>query len=155
MRPQESICSVLVCLGFLLSAVSSEGQDSSNIGPRIPENIVRSNEEAKKIFEQGYQAWNHGDFQTAIRDYSEAIRLKADYLDAYFCRGNVYRIGLQQYDKAVSDYSAAIRIRPTFAYGYWYRSLAYQGLGNAAQASKDRQEANKLFRDPRLWHTDD
>jgi tetratricopeptide (TPR) repeat protein len=97
MRHRESICSFLVCLGFLLPAVSLEGQASSNIGPRIPENIVRSNGEAKKIFEQGYQAWQYGDYQTAIRDYSEAIRLNADYVDAYFCRGNVYRIALKQY----------------------------------------------------------
>jgi tetratricopeptide (TPR) repeat protein len=113
MRRQESICSILVCLGFLLSAVSSEGQASSNIGPKEPEDIVRSHEKAKEIFDQANQAWQYGDYQTAIRDCSEAIRLNPNFCDAYFCRGTIYRVSLKQYQKAISDYDAAIRIRPT------------------------------------------
>jgi tetratricopeptide (TPR) repeat protein len=154
MRRQESICSILVCLGFLLSAVSSEGQASSNIGPKEPEDIVRSHEKAKEIFDQANQAWQYGDYQTAIRDCSEAIRLNPNFCDAYFCRGTIYRVSLKQYQKAISDYDAAIRIRPTLAYAYEYRGLAYRALGNDSQASKDFETANKLFRDPRLWHTD-
>jgi tetratricopeptide (TPR) repeat protein len=86
MRHRQSICSLLVCLGFLLPATFSEGQASSNIGPRTPDDVLRSNEKAKKIFEQGHQADQYGDYQTAIRDYSEAIRLNPEYVDAYFCR---------------------------------------------------------------------
>jgi tetratricopeptide (TPR) repeat protein len=154
MRHRQSICSLLVCLGFLLPATFSEGQASSNIGPRTPDDVLRSNEKAKKIFEQGHQADQYGDYQTAIRDYSEAIRLNPEYVDAYFCRGTLYRVTLHQYRKAISDYDEAIRIRPTLAYAYEYRGFAYKALGNNSQASEDFEQANKLFRDPRLWHTD-
>ena len=49
-----------------------------------------------------------GQYQRAIEDYNEAIRLKPDYAMAYSNRGIAYS-KLGQYQRAIEDYNKAIR----------------------------------------------
>lgn len=57
-------------------------------------------------------------YDKAIADYTEAIRLKPDYADAHYNRGNAYYY-LQQYDEAVADYSEVIRLKPDLQFGHF------------------------------------
>src|SRR5258708_16457265 len=66
-------------------------------------------------------------YDKAIADYTEAIRLKPDYADAHYNRGNAYYY-LQQYDEAVADYSEVIRLKPDYADAYYNRGDAYVDL---------------------------
>ncbi|MBQ6975990.1 MAG: tetratricopeptide repeat protein [Selenomonadaceae bacterium] len=47
-------------------------------------------------------------------------------------------------NQASSDYTKAIQINPNFAEAYYNRGLAYQALGNNAQAQADFQRAKEL-----------
>ena len=50
-----------------------------------------------------------GEFDKAVADFSEAIRVKPDGVHAYFFRGNIYRYHLNQPQKAAADYRFACK----------------------------------------------
>ncbi len=58
-----------------------------------------------------------GDYQGAIADYTQVIRFKPDYANAYCLRGNA-KEGLGQYAAAIADYDTAIRLEPDYADAY-------------------------------------
>ena len=63
-------------------------------------------------------------YQKAEQDFSKAVKLKPDFIEAYMHRGGVYsRLG--QHDKAILDYSKVIALKPDFAIPYYNRGTAY------------------------------
>ena len=54
-----------------------------------------------------------GDYDKAISEYTEAIRLNPKYVEAYNNRGYAY-MGKKEYDKAIEDFEAALRIKPDY-----------------------------------------
>lgn len=82
-------------------------------------------------------------YQPAIENFSEAIRLKPDFAETYASRGSTYsKLGQQQL--AVEDYNEAIRLKPGFAEAYLGRGTAYGKLGQDQPAMKDYNEAIRL-----------
>jgi tetratricopeptide (TPR) repeat protein len=55
-----------------------------------------------------------GDFERAIADHTEAIRLNPLYANAYYNRGNAWN-GTGAVDRAIPDFAEAIRLNPKFA----------------------------------------
>ena len=53
-----------------------------------------------------------GEWEAAVRDYTEAIKLDGTNATAYFNRGNAYD-QLGQVDLAIADYTQAIKLDPT------------------------------------------
>ena len=79
--------------------------------------------------------YNKGYFESAIYDYSEAIRLNLNLNDAdsYYWRGRSnYELG--RYTEAIPDFDQAISIDPNNAYTYYWRGLAKYGLRQYSQA---------------------
>ena len=56
------------------------------------------------------------EYDKAIADYTEAIRLEPAQPAAYFNRGNA-RLEKKEYDKAIADYTEAIRLEPAATHG--------------------------------------
>lgn len=82
-------------------------------------------------------------YQLAVENYSEAIRLKPDFAESYASRGSTYsKLGHQQ--SAVDDYNEAIRLKPKFAEAYLGRGTAYGKLGQDEPAMKDYDESIRL-----------
>ena len=52
-----------------------------------------------------------GQFDLAIVDFNEAIRLNPEYADAFYNRGNAYA-EQREYDRAIASYDEAIRLNP-------------------------------------------
>jgi len=78
----------------------------------------------------------------AIEYLDNAIKLQPDYAEAYYIRGNVYRNGLNQYQRAVDDYNEAIRLNPDNPYAYAKRGDCYcYDLGDINKAIKDYDKA--------------
>src|ERR1700750_139589 len=62
---------------------------------------------ARAAFYRANQEYQSGEYDNAVADYSEAIRLKSDYPSAFNNRGATYD-QLKQYDKAIADFTEAI-----------------------------------------------
>ena len=98
---------------------------------------------AEAYCNRGNSKHSQGDYQGAIADYSEAIRLKPDWAEAYYSRGASKR---SQGDNqgAIADYSEVIRLEPDYAMAYGGRGNSKYSLGNYAGAVTDYSEAIRL-----------
>ena len=89
---------------------------------------------------------NLSDFQGAITDYSEAIRLDPKNAIAYTDRGNVkQRLG--DLSGAIADYNAAINADPKYWGAYYDKACYYSLQNNVEFALENLQIAIKLSRE--------
>lgn len=94
-------------------------------------------------YRRGLAAHERGDYDQAIRDYTEAIRINPENADAYYSRGFAYhRKG--DYDEEIRDYDQAILINPNYAKAYDARGLAHHNKGDYARAIQDYNEAIRI-----------
>ena len=98
---------------------------------------------AETYFFRGNAKYELGQYEAAISDYTQAIRLKPDSADAYNNRGNA-KANLKEYFAAISDYDTAIRLKPDDAKAYSNRGVAKEGLKQYAAAISDYDTAIRL-----------
>ena len=83
------------------------------------------------------------DYEKAIADYSEAIRLDPTYVLAFNNRGAPGH-DKTDYDKAIADFSEAIRLDPKDAVAYDNRGIAWYDKKDYDRAIADYNEAIRL-----------
>jgi tetratricopeptide (TPR) repeat protein len=99
---------------------------------------------AAAIYSWRADAFIHkGDFNKAMSDASESIRLNPRDYRGYLERGLVYR-RTGSFDKAISDYDTTIHLNPNFARAYYDRAIVYALKGDYNQAIRDNTEAIRL-----------
>ncbi len=81
-----------------------------------------------------------GDYEQAIADLNQALKLKPDYAEAYNNRGNVYAQN-GNYDQAIADITQALKLKPDSAEAYNNRGAAYNGRGFAYNTKDDYDRA--------------
>ena len=81
-----------------------------------------------------------GQWDRAIADYSEAIRLKSDDAQVFNNRGNAYYYD-GQLDRAIKDYDDAIRLQPDLAEAFSNRGNVYRKKGRFDRAIKEYDKA--------------
>ena len=84
-----------------------------------------------------------GDFERAIADTSEAIRIDPRLGKAYRTRGAAYSAKGDK-DRALADWNEAIRVDPADAMSYNNRALLYSGRGEHDRAIADFNEAIRI-----------
>jgi tetratricopeptide (TPR) repeat protein len=78
-----------------------------------------------------------GEYDYALQDYEQAIRLNPDNANAYNNRGIIYRIK-GDYNRAIADYEEAIWLRSgDFPAAFYNRALAYTDKGEHDRALAD------------------
>ena len=92
---------------------------------------------------QGIQLFEQGEYEAAILEYDEAIRLDPEYARAYYDRGTVYG-ALGQYEQAIQEYNEAIRLDPEDVWALGNRGSSYFDLGQYQRAIQDFDEAARL-----------
>ena len=90
-------------------------------------------------FSLGKTHLGKGDYDRAIREFSEAIRQNPDYSEAFANRAFAY-LCKAAYDRAVQDYGQAIRLKPS-ADLFANRGLAYFNKGDYDHAIRDYDQA--------------
>jgi len=92
---------------------------------------------------RGYAYFNEEEYDKAISDYNQAIKIDPDFAKAYYSRGIVY-YKKKEYDKAISDYNQAIKIYPTYRDAYSNRGSAYVDKEEYDKAISDYNQAIKI-----------
>ncbi len=82
-------------------------------------------------------------YDEAVQDFTKAIKLNPDYVDAYFNRGIAYE-QLGSTDKAIKDYGKVIKIKPGMNEAYINRALLYKKSEKYSLAIKDLDKAIEL-----------
>jgi tetratricopeptide (TPR) repeat protein len=84
-----------------------------------------------------------GEYQQAIEDFNQTIRLDSNNAKAYYNRGLVYaHLGKSQ--QALKDLNQAIRLDPNNATAYFSRGHVLYDLGNKDLSCDDWQKACEL-----------
>ncbi len=84
-----------------------------------------------------------GDYDKAIPDYNEAIRLDATYVPAYINRG-IVRAAMGDNKKAMADYNVAVMLDPGSSLAYVNRGLLSEADGDYQKAFADFDKAVHL-----------
>ena len=111
--------------------------------------IVACGEDSRSYLNEGNDLSSNGDYQEAIKQYDEAIRLDPDYAKAYFNRAYAYG-ELGHHELAIIDLDKAIELDPLFADAYYNRGVAYENIGQQQLAEQDFEKAEELGSD--RWH---
>ena len=142
-----------------ISFAGHQALDAQNLNFAIPSKYLKTLLEQSKIakpLSQGKQSisaetyllWGNAKYKTgnyvgAIADYTVSIRLKPDYVNAYYNRGNA-KFRLERYIAAISDYNIAIQLKPYDAEAYNNRGVAKDNLGQHFAAIADYDIAIRL-----------
>src|SRR6266704_3371689 len=101
-------------------------------------------DELSAVYQQrGYAAASNHQFQDAINDYSEALKLTSQDVRIYEQRAAV-EMKIQDYDKALADYSEVIKLKPNEARYYNYRAYIYELKNDSKNSIADTEKVLKM-----------
>jgi len=101
-------------------------------------------DELSAVYQQrGYADATNQQFQDAINDYGEAIKLTPQDVRVYEQRAAV-EMKIQDYDKALADYSEVIKLKPNEARYYNYRAYIYELKNDSKNALADTEKVLKM-----------
>lgn len=84
-----------------------------------------------------------GQIDSALADYTEALKLKGDDADLYLSRGRAL-FTKKDFDRSVKDYDKAIELAPKTTVAYMSRGASYEQLGDVKKALEDYKAAAAL-----------
>ncbi len=84
-----------------------------------------------------------GQYDQAISDFTDALKIDPKDFYAFYYRGIVY-MKKGQTDQAISDYTRAIEIDPKYAHAYYNRGAAYGIMGQYDQAISDFTKVSEI-----------
>ena len=96
---------------------------------------------------RGSAYYDKGEYDIAIADFNDALRIGPPSGIIFHNRGNAWR-SKGEYAKAIADYDQAIKLGPTSAFSWQNRGISKQALGDLDGALADINEAIRL--DPTL-----
>ena len=83
------------------------------------------------------------DYDRAIKDLDEAIRLDPTYAYLFECRGSCWG-AKKDFNKAIQDYTEAIRLNPNNPFAFENRGFSWLAKGEYDNAIRDFDEAIRL-----------
>jgi tetratricopeptide (TPR) repeat protein len=92
---------------------------------------------------RGAEYYQQQDYDHAIADFNDGIKLDPRYALAFYNRGLAYK-AKQDYDHALADYGEAIKLDPEYALAFRGRGNAYYAMQDYDRALTDYNEAIKL-----------
>ena len=92
---------------------------------------------------RGVGYYTKGDYDRAIRDTDQAIRLNPNEPSFYYTSGLAYK-KKGDFDRAIQNFNQAIRLNPSFERAYYDRGNAYIDKEEYDRAVQDLNEAIRL-----------
>ncbi|HOJ03567.1 MAG TPA: tetratricopeptide repeat protein [Bacteroidota bacterium] len=99
--------------------------------------FAQSNNEAKKLFNEGNALLKSGDFEGAIGKYNAAIKIEKH--EFYFYQRGLAEKKARKVDESIASFEEAIKLNPKFAAGYVALAGSQFGKGDY-QAAIDNYE---------------
>jgi tetratricopeptide (TPR) repeat protein len=84
-----------------------------------------------------------GDYDRAIQDFDQSVRLNPNDPGVYYVRGKAY-LNKGDYDRAIQNFNQAVHLDPNYAPAFRDRGTAYRVKGNFDHAIQDLNEAIRL-----------
>jgi tetratricopeptide (TPR) repeat protein len=113
----------------------------------LDEEALTSRDRAGTYVNRGVLKLRRADYDAAILDFNQAVRIKPEMGEGYVNRGAA-SIGLHRYPDSLADLNKGIELgvdEPAKA--YYNRAMAYEGLDDAKAAYFDYQKAVELSPD--------
>jgi tetratricopeptide (TPR) repeat protein len=117
----------------------------SQVTPQSPGLKKDTNNSTSVLFERGFKRIEKADYQGAIQDFNEILKLDPKSAYAYVGRGLAY-LSLEKYQSAKTDFDKGLEITPDIAYAYYFRGLTSYLLKDKPSAIADLQKAGELFK---------
>lgn len=109
----------------------------------IQGNQVSGSNLAFSFTNRGSAYTKNKDYEHAIADFNEAIRLDPQDAGAFLDRGILYKVE-KDYARALADYDEALRLNPELTLAYYDRGNLYGTNKDYAHAIADFDEALRL-----------
>jgi hypothetical protein len=91
---------------------------------------------------RGVAYYRHGDYDRALADLAESIRLAPGVAGLYGDQANIYYFK-RDYSRAIADYDKALQLDPNDALAYNNRGCAWVAVGSLAAAEADFNRARQ------------
>jgi len=141
-KPLYVVGAIVVFFVFIFSCGTVLFFFSTPELPEDPTPVPRPRSAEEYIF-RGIDYADQGDLQSALADFTEAIRLNPKLTQAYYNRGVTYN-KMERYDEAVQDFTTILLLNPKHEGALVNRALGYTLLGMDAQAEADVVRAVEL-----------
>lgn len=155
-KPLCRLCCVLAASLLVASSVHAVAACDSDSDSREPliercsrlieSGQVHGRDLANALLKRANALQAKGDYDRAIVDYTEALRLEPTAAILFHNRGNAW-LRKADYARAIADYGEAIRLQPIYPTAFNNRGSARFSLGDHAGAMADYNRAIRL--DPR------
>ena len=99
--------------------------------------------ETQVLFQAGHVNLRYGDFDAAIKEFTNAIKISPGFSEAYNARGMAYR-KLADLNKSLQDYTTALNLNPKLAAAYNNRGIVYMEMKQFELALSDFNNAINL-----------
>jgi tetratricopeptide (TPR) repeat protein len=96
-----------------------------------------------ELVKQGVEVAETGEYDAAIHNFDEAIRIDAKFAPAYENRGIAHKAKGDS-ARAIADFDQAIKLDPQYARPYYNRGTVYASKGDHHRAVADFQESIRL-----------
>ncbi|MEW6545205.1 MAG: tetratricopeptide repeat protein [Nitrospirota bacterium] len=128
-----------------------EHDQAPDIGVQACSRLIESGRLSDKTLASVFDMRGHAyalkkQYDLAVADYDEAIRLDPNLERAVFGRGSAY-FYKRQYERAIADFSRAIRLKPDKPESFHNRGTAYFNLEQLDPAIADFDQALRLAPD--------
>jgi len=130
-----SIVIVMLPHPFLSLQVLAQSKTFVQSQPHILSQLT-----AMDYYNRGVTKMLSGDYQGAIADFNEAIKLNPDLAEAYYIRG-LTKGKSGDYQGAIADYNQAIKLNPDDALAYYNKACAYALQKNIPPAIENLKKA--------------
>jgi tetratricopeptide (TPR) repeat protein len=129
--------------GAVISQEAPSATSGNSDGGKQEANTDKPSPAVQEYLDRGTMFHERGDYETAIAEFTEAIRLDPNNSFAYFLRGYAYK-EKKQYDRAINDLTTAIRLDPNNYVAYTCRGYVYTFIDQDDQAISDYTMAISL-----------
>jgi tetratricopeptide (TPR) repeat protein len=143
------LCLKIVILTIICLESPLLSQTVDPVSLEIKSNLISqtysSDPHLNELLIQGMEKGIKGDYQGAINNFTQVIRVNPHEVEAYYNRGIAYG-KIKNYQEAIADFNKALSLDKNLAEVYLERAKIYIILADKSQAIADLKTAAQLFK---------